>query len=548
MSANTTDTRRSLVLVILVALFMLVSQARAQDNPPPAEPETPPAGDSAAPGSETPPGEATPPAAGEPAQPAEGEAPPAAEDPPASAEPPAPPPDPARIGVDDLLRLATSGDLPVRLHAISKLGRTRDPALATKLTPFLTDRNREIRAGACDALGNLGAKEGLGPLLSAVSDREPTVAAAAIRACERLDPPGAVGQLIGTAPMSTPALRRATAQALAALTGRQIGDLGSDDAGDVALSWDAWRKWWGTNQSRSPYAWALDGTEDARASGRMRAIHRLAALGDSAAMPACIRSLGDASGAVAGAALEACQRLSGIVLPKCGVETDAEKLATRTAWSTWWERNESRSRIDWLIAALKADAPITRSSAARSLAAFDPSTPADPVPAPSPLETPPSLDVRLPALIAALDDEAAPVRAVADAGLRDLTDRSSGFDAEGGPELRKEAVSRWRSWWESNKTRNRQKWLCDGFLNDDSLPNRVAAARALADDDEELSIVLLVGSLKDPKAPIRAAALSALHLRTGNTFDLDPDADPETQDRAHARWQVWLAERQAQGK
>ncbi|MBI5496384.1 MAG: hypothetical protein HY904_15280 [Deltaproteobacteria bacterium] len=120
--------------------------------------------------------------------------------------------------------------------------------------------------------------------------------------------------------------------------------------------------------------------------GRRRAIHFLGRFRDVGSIPAIIGSLRAKEPEIAG---EAAQALHAITLQSYG--TNEKK------WIAWWEKNKMRSRIEWLIDALK--------------------------------------------------DGDVEVRARAGAELASLTQDTFGFDADSPRRDRETAVKKWEKWW-----------------------------------------------------------------------------------------------------
>jgi hypothetical protein len=82
---------------------------------------------------------------------------------------------------------------------------------------------------------------------------------------------------------------------------------------------------------------------------------------------------------------------------------------------------------------------------------------------------------------------------------------------------------------------------------------RDKAACALAYDQIHLSepqkvrlFAGLIAALEDPQPQVRAIAIKALQIHTGQTKGFKPHAAPEKRAVAVAAWQAWLAEYQAQ--
>ena len=85
--------------------------------------------------------------------------------------------------------------------------------------------------------------------------------------------------------------------------------------------------------------------------------------------------------------------------------------------------------------------------------------------------------------------------------------------------------------------------------NDDNALFRDKAACALAYDQihltERQKVELyskLIDALTDEKAQVRAIAIQALSIHTGQTKGYDPNASPETRALSIVRWRTWLAE------
>jgi len=126
--------------------------------------------------------------------------------------------------------------------------------------------------------------------------------------------------------------------------------------------------------------------------GRRRAIHFLGRFRDVGAIPALIASLRAKEPDVSG---EAAQSLHAITLQSFG--------GNDRKWTAWWEKNKSRSRIEWLIDALK--------------------------------------------------DGDVEVRARAGAELSSLTRDTFGFKADAARKDRDVAIKRWETWWADERRR-----------------------------------------------------------------------------------------------
>jgi hypothetical protein len=91
--------------------------------------------------------------------------------------------------------------------------------------------------------------------------------------------------------------------------------------------------------------------------------------------------------------------------------------------------------------------------------------------------------------------------------------------------------------------------LADIMMNDASALFRDKAACALAYDQIHLTekqkvrlYAKLIDGLSDPKAQVRAIALQALHIHTGQTKGFDPNGSEEDRARSINRWKAWLGE------
>ena len=95
--------------------------------------------------------------------------------------------------------------------------------------------------------------------------------------------------------------------------------------------------------------------------------------------------------------------------------------------------------------------------------------------------------------------------------------------------------------------------LLDNMMRDPNPLFRDKAACALANDQIHLSDVQkvrlfagLIRALEDPKPQVRAIALLALQIHTGQTRGFAPQAPPAERERAVASWRTWLDEYRAQ--
>jgi hypothetical protein len=84
--------------------------------------------------------------------------------------------------------------------------------------------------------------------------------------------------------------------------------------------------------------------------------------------------------------------------------------------------------------------------------------------------------------------------------------------------------------------------------NDPSALFRDKAACALASDQIHLSekqkvqlFAKLIAALADPKPQVRAIAIQALSIHTGQKKGFDPYGAPDDRNTAIARWKIWLA-------
>lgn len=91
--------------------------------------------------------------------------------------------------------------------------------------------------------------------------------------------------------------------------------------------------------------------------------------------------------------------------------------------------------------------------------------------------------------------------------------------------------------------------LANIMMNDPSALFRDKAACALAYDQIHLTekqkvrlYAKLIGALSDPKQQVRAIALQALQIHTGQTRGFDPNGDEDARANSIARWKLWLAE------
>lgn len=158
----------------------------------------------------------------------------------------------------DVLRSALKHPLPaVRAAAAETLGALGDRSDAERLEELLRKESAgEPRAWALDALHRLDPERSapflaatdphpqvrivaaeLRPSAELLADRDWRVRAAAVEACRRVRTREAVGWLIGQLPREKGRLRWDVVQALADLTGRDLG-----------LAADSWAAWWAANK------------------------------------------------------------------------------------------------------------------------------------------------------------------------------------------------------------------------------------------------------------------------------------------------------------
>ncbi|HEY3257561.1 MAG TPA: HEAT repeat domain-containing protein [Gemmatimonadaceae bacterium] len=91
--------------------------------------------------------------------------------------------------------------------------------------------------------------------------------------------------------------------------------------------------------------------------------------------------------------------------------------------------------------------------------------------------------------------------------------------------------------------------LANIMMNDPNALFRDKAACALAYDQIHLTekqkvrlYAKLIDGLSDPKPQVRAIALQALHIHTGQTKGFDPNGPEEDRGRSINRWKAWLGE------
>jgi cyclophilin family peptidyl-prolyl cis-trans isomerase/HEAT repeat protein len=127
-----------------------------------------------------------------------------------------------RAAVPVLLPLLTSGDAGAQVEAIRALGRIGDPAVAQPLLSIAQGRNTtpQLRLEAIAALGTVHAPAVVDSLSDMLSDRNPAIRGAALRASAALDSEGFVAVLSGLDPDPDWHVRSTLASILATLPTR----------------------------------------------------------------------------------------------------------------------------------------------------------------------------------------------------------------------------------------------------------------------------------------------------------------------------------------
>jgi hypothetical protein len=128
-----------------------------------------------------------------------------------------------------------------RLEATIVLGEIATPAAAAMLIAALgdTEQHPEIRAGAAWALGEVGRREALSPLIESFSELETTIKVEAARALARIAR-SHLGDVLQALPGSSPAQRPGVAWALGKAGGFTIGQVLPALVDDDARHWVAY--------------------------------------------------------------------------------------------------------------------------------------------------------------------------------------------------------------------------------------------------------------------------------------------------------------------
>jgi HEAT repeat protein len=114
-----------------------------------------------------------------------------------------------------LLALAeTLEDGPVLAEALRRIGKHPKPPAASLLTSKLRSLNAAVRAAAIEALGDLRAEEGRGPVLRLLRDQDAQVRRAAASAAGKLGVRQAAEPLLKLVTDGEPAVRRASFDSL----------------------------------------------------------------------------------------------------------------------------------------------------------------------------------------------------------------------------------------------------------------------------------------------------------------------------------------------
>ncbi len=87
---------------------------------------------------------------------------------------------------DDLLSAVAAPDVDTRYWTVKILGRTNEPKVFSKIIERLRDAHASVRSAACQALGTLGDKRALAPLMSVLSDPSEEVRTNAVLAISQI--------------------------------------------------------------------------------------------------------------------------------------------------------------------------------------------------------------------------------------------------------------------------------------------------------------------------------------------------------------------------
>ncbi len=212
--------------------------------------------------------------------------------------------------LDGLTANLKAQDRETRLRAVEELGRGGDERAVAPLAAVLrSDADFLVAAAAAEALGALKSKQGLKPLLDALSNQQAEIRGAAARALGRMGDPLSVGPLIGMLKDKEGFVRAAAAQSLGrlgnTLAANELIPLLSDPETEVRTSAAEALGSVGTAAAVDALLKALT---DASAYVRGRAALALAKLGDARAVAPLIDGLKDPDRLVRSAAAEALGR------------------------------------------------------------------------------------------------------------------------------------------------------------------------------------------------------------------------------------------------
>jgi hypothetical protein len=142
--------------------------------------------------------------------------------------------------VEYLYEKALSGESNWKARQIvaSALQEIADPASVKSLVRALRDKDARVRMTVAVTLGRMKAPEALKGLLGLLKEDAWTVRSAAIEALGEIGEKGAVGPLIDQIGKEEGRLKEDCGRALEKLTGQKFGSLD-----------DAWRRWWEEHQS-----------------------------------------------------------------------------------------------------------------------------------------------------------------------------------------------------------------------------------------------------------------------------------------------------------
>ena len=396
--------------------------------------------------------------------------------------------------VEPLIATLRDRDPSVRLRAAEALGQLGDKrAVEALIVATIRNRDPSVRRRAADALGKLKAEQSVEPLINALQDDDPVVRLQAAEALGRLKDERAVEPLINALQDDDPAMRLQAAEALGRLR---------DERAVEPL---------------------IDALQDKNPSVRQSGARALGQLGDKRAVEALITALADEDPSVRLRAAEALGQLG----DKRAVEAliaslrDADPIVRRRAAEALGQLGDKRA-AETLIAALGDEDPSVRLRAAAALGQLGDKRAvealianlrdADPSVRQSGAETLGQLgDKRaVEALIAALGDEDPSVRLRAAKALGQLGDKravealiANLRDAD--PTVRRRAAEA------LGKLEDEQ--AVEPLINalqDDGLGVRLRAAEALGRLKDDRAIQPLINALQDENPSVRLRVAAAL--------------------------------------